>query len=375
MHSGQKFDLFCAKRYKDIFIFVKNKDRFPLKKERQHLLTSYFAMVMATGIVAIAAHLLGYTAVAFVIHLLNLVLYGVLLLLFLLRICFFWFEIVKDMKDYQKGPGFFTFVAGTAIVGNQLVIIESFPQLASLLLKIAIAAWVLITYSFFVIITVKEEKPTLDKGINGSWLIIIVSTQAVSTLITSLTSYSRHPEIDAFSALVFYMAGGIMYLYIMSLIIYRLSFFQLKADELGAPYWINMGAAAITTLAGSKLISGMNETGELVEFIPFLKGFTLFFWSASTWWIPLMLILGTWRHVYKRIPLPVSPQGYNAGYWGMVFPLGMYTVCTVQLSDALELPFLKVIPRFFIFVALFAWAAVMTGFVRHQFKKLQFTRS
>lgn len=367
--------MFYFKRYKDIFIFVRNKDRLPLKKEIQHLLTSYFAMVMATGIVAIAAHLLSFTELAFVIHWLNLLLYGILLLFFLLRICFFPSEIVKDMNDYQKGPGFFTFVAGTAIVGNQLVIIGGFPQLAAILLKIAIAAWILITYSFFLIITVKEEKPALDKGINGGWLIIIVSTQAVSTLITSLTPYSSHPEISAFSALVFYMAGGIMYLYIMSLIIYRLSFFQLKADELGAPYWINMGAAAITTLAGSGLISGMHETGNLTDFIPFLKGFTLFFWSASTWWIPLMLILGTWRHVYKRIPLPTSAHGYNAGYWGMVFPLGMYTACTFQLSNALELPFLKVIPRYFIYLALFAWVAVMTGFVRHQFKKLQFTRS
>jgi tellurite resistance protein TehA-like permease len=49
----------------------------------------------------------------------------------------------------------------------------------------------------------------------------------------------------------------------------------------------------------------------------------------------------------------------------MVFPLGMYAVCTFRLSEALEITFLKVIPEFFIYAAIFAWIAVIVGFVRH----------
>ena len=58
-----------------------------------------------------------------------------------------------------------------------------------------------------------------------------------------------------------------------------------------------MGAVAITTLAGAKLILGAPEWSFLTEILPFLKGFTLFFWAWATWWIPLLFILGFWRHV------------------------------------------------------------------------------
>jgi tellurite resistance protein TehA-like permease len=78
----------------------------------------------------------------------------------------------------------------------------------------------------------------------------------------------------------------------------------------------------------------------------------------STWWIPLIVILGIWRHIVRKLPLRYHPQ-----YWGMVFPLGMYTVCTVRLSQALELPFVREIPAVFIYVAIGAWLAAFLSMI------------
>ncbi len=120
-----------------------------------------------------------------------------------------------------------------------------------------------------------------------------------------------------------------------------------------------MGAVAISTLAGTMLIEAAPQAPFLAASLPFLKGFTLFFWATATWWIPMLVILGFWRHIYQRFPLRYDPL-----YWGAVFPLGMYTAATWRLAEAIELPFVQWIPRVFIWVALAAWAATCLGLVR-----------
>ena len=147
-----------------------------------------------------------------------------------------------------------------------------------------------------------------------------------------------------------------LYIWIISLIFYRYTFFVLSPSDLAPPYWINMGAVAISTLAGTMLIAAAPLSPLLTELTQFMKGLTLLFWATATWWIPMLVILGVWRHVYRRFPLRYDPL-----FWGAVFPLGMYTACTYRLVQVLPAEPLAWIPRLFIWVALAAWTATLLG--------------
>jgi tellurite resistance protein TehA-like permease len=324
------------------------------------LLPAYFALVMATGIMAIATHLLGIPVLDWGLLLVGGGGYVILWGLTLLRLLCYLPNVLADLKSHTRGPGFFTLVAGTCVLGSALLVIASASAIAKALWFAGIVLWVVVMYAFFTAVVIREEKPSLETGINGAWLIAAVATQSIAVLGALLSPhFDQQRVLVLFFALCMYLLGCMLYLSIITLIFYRFTFIRLTTAELTPPYWINMGAVAITTLAGSTLILSVEQWSLLQELLPFLKGFTLFFWSFGSWWIPLLLILGIWRHLVKRFPLTYDPQ-----YWGMVFPLGMYTVCTIRLSQALALPFLLTIAHGFAFTALAAWLAAFIGLLR-----------
>ncbi|WP_232824133.1 tellurite resistance/C4-dicarboxylate transporter family protein [Paraliobacillus zengyii] len=331
------------------------------------LFPGYFALVMATGALSIGTHLLGYVFFANVLLYINTVSYIVLWALTLLRLCKYFKKLLSDITSHTIGPGFFTLVAGTCVYGSQLIVVGNIIVIPLILWFIAICLWVIVMYTFFTAVTISKDKPALAEGINGAWLIATVATQSISILGTLLSPHvETGREVILFFTLCMYFLGCMLYLNIITLIFYRFTFLGLKFSALTPPYWINMGAVAITTLAGSTLILHRGYWELIDVFSSFLKGFTLFFWVAGTWWVPLLLILMIWRHIYHRHPLSYEPQ-----LWGMVFPLAMYTTSTLQLSKALEVDFLSFIPKITVFIAIIAWSILFCALIINLYKGIK----
>ena len=325
-----------------------------------------FAIVMATGIVSVAAELRGMHSVALALVWLNVAFFVVLWVCTLLRAWLYRSKVRADLFDHNLCVGFFTTVAGTCVLGNQFVVVINHPQIGIALWLTGSVLWAVVTYAIFTILTVKAEKPSLADGINGAWLIAVVATQAVSVLgglVAPQLAGAR--EYAIFFALIMWLGGGMLYIWIISLIFYRYTFFTLDPRQMAPPYWINMGAMAISTLAGAVLIERAPSSPLLTGLLPFLKGLTLMFWATATWWIPLLVVLGVWRHIVRKVPL-----NYGVVYWSAVFPLGMYTVCTHRLARVVEQPWLDVIPSYSVYVSLAAWMLTFLGLLHRQYALL-----
>src|SRR5690606_31696069 len=84
---------------------------------------AWCAMVMATGIVAIAAWQHGLLVPAGALFTLNVGAYSLLWLLYLLRLVRHPADVAADIADHVRSPGFFTAVAASGVLGSEVLLL------------------------------------------------------------------------------------------------------------------------------------------------------------------------------------------------------------------------------------------------------------
>ncbi len=318
----------------------------------------YFAAVMATGIVSLAARAEGFGRIGEGMFWLNVAAYLLLWALMLARLVRHGAECLGELTYHARGATYLTMVAATCVLGNQVAVFTPRMSLATGLWVFGSGLWVGLGYAFLACVTVDKVKLPLETGIDGAWLLVVVAAESVSVLGTVVAPALARTHEFLFISLAACLVGAMLWGFLTTLIFYRWIFFRLKPEQLKPNYWINMGALAITTLACAHLQLAAGQWDRLRELAPLLMGLTVFFWAAGTWWLPLLMIVGIWRQLGGHLPLRYDPDN-----WSMVFPLGMYTLATAKAAQASGVSFLAAIPPVFIYVALAAWAMTFAGLV------------
>ena len=339
--------------------------RHRLNHEIRHLYPGYFALVMATGIISNAFFFLGYLTLSGLLLAINLVAFPLLLAATVVRALRFGDALWTDLLNPKLVFSFFTIVAAADVLGIQLLL-HGQEGLATALWLLALVAWLLLSYFSFGVLTFVNSRSGAGV-VHGGWLIAIVGTQSLVLLGTQLA-----PRFGTISPLAFVAVhtlwgiGIAFYAIFITLFSYRLFFLRIKPSDMTPLFWVVMGAAAISTNAGSTLILSKPVMPFLVNLRPFVDGTTLILWAWSTWWIPLLVMFDVWKYVVHRQPLAYHPM-----FWSMVFPLGMYAVATYRMALAADFPPLQSVSRTMIWIAFAVWALVMLGLLASIWKSMR----
>lgn len=321
------------------------------------LFPGYFALVMATGIVAIGCSLEDLDLLADVLYAIAAIGYVVIAVLMTARLLRYPRNVLADITSHARGFAFLTAVAGTNVLGAASGVIHGWWTLAWVLWGVSVALWTVLLYITLIAVVLREPKPGLEQGINGTWFLMTVATESVAVLGALLLGRDGG-DLLAFVCLAAFALGLVLYLIVMTMVFLRWTFQALEPDEADPPAWIAAGAVAITVLAGSNLLLARGASERIDRLAGAIEVLVVLAWATATFWFPLMIAIGVWRHLVRRVPLR-----YHPSYWALVFPLGMYGVATYRMIQVLGVDDLDWLPPVVLVIALTAWTATFVGLV------------
>ncbi len=309
----------------------------------------YFAVVMATGILATACRSLGLTPLFWLFLAIGLIAYLALIGLNAVRFVHHRSALAEDIDRPERVFGFFAFVAGSNVLAATFLQVR-FEIPAYILGAIGVGTWLVLTYVIPLRLIVSFGQESSQEFL-ANWLLWVVATQSVAVVFAEASALGRGPA-PAFATigLMIWGIGIVLYGVLICFVMSRLLLAQLTPAQLTPPYWINMGAAAISVLAGSLLLHLGTQDQLLNQVRPFVAGFSLTLWAWASWWIPALALLGLWRHWLRSVPL-----NYVPAFWSMIFPLGMYAAASVELGRSIDQAWLVTLARLWLPVALLAW--------------------
>lgn len=330
---------------------------------------SWFSVIMGTGILSILLYnfpfqFYGLPTIALVIYLFNVITFCIFTLITAARYILFPPILLLMMKNSTQSLFIGTFPMGLTTICNFTII--AITKKFSWGLDLAFALWIVtfiltifscIVVPYYIIIHHNHQL----EAMNGTWLLPFVPAVVTGASGGLLANYLDEPRALVILIISYITMGmglslalSIITIYWCRLIVHKLppkeviisSFLPLGPLGQGAYGMIQLGLAS-QKLFGDKYIVGLGNTAYSVGFLV-----SLVLWGYGMWYLCVAVFSVIRTTVYDRIP-------FNMGWWGLTFPLGVYTAATLAIGNVLDSMFFLVLGAIFTCVLVVLWLAVM----------------
>ncbi len=342
---------------------------------------NWFTVGMGTGITALGAYTmpggpLWLKDVGVVLWLLNIVLVALFFVLFACR----GLLDRQGMREILHDPvqsmflgaipmALTTIVNGFVDMGIPLFGSASLVAAYDLWLvnvALAVASGIVVPYLMFL-----RHDHRLDR-MTAVWLMPIVPAEVTAAsgglLVPHMAALGLERTLTLVSVVQWALSVPIAFL-ILGVLFLRLVLHKLPPREMAISTWISLGTLGTGVMGlvdlGRQMPLLFGQIGHGMYGAAVLAALVL--WGFGLWWLTMSLLF-TAHYVRRGLP-------FNLGWWGLTFPLGVFTAGTNFLYATLKVPLLGTFAiAFFLLLASF-WLVVATRTIRSLFPVRQLSLS
>lgn len=349
------------------------KPFYQLKQSRdviRQFTPNWFTMTMGTGVVALilpefpfAQEILWQGATA--LWQFNTLLFIVFSLVYALR----WLIYPQEAKQIFSHPSMALFLGaipmglatvlngflkyGVALYGDIAIQIAQVLWFVDAILAVGIG--VLVPFCMFY----KQEHQL--NTMTAMWLLPIVACEVTATsgglLLAHLAAGQQAVGI-LFASYILWGMSVLPAFGILTILMLRLALHKLPGKELAISGWLALGPIGTGALA--LLVLGA-QAPQVLAYIQ-LEQLGVFFKNAGivasfillgfgVWWFAIA-VLTTLKHAATDLP-------FNLGWWGLTFPLGVFTLAVLNLGHQLHVSFIVNTGLAFAAILMMLWVMVM----------------
>ena len=194
------------------------------------------------------------------------------------------------------------------------------------------------------------------------WLLPIVACEVAASsggLLLGHLAADTHAVAILLGSYVLWGVSVLPAFAILTILMLRLVLHKLPEKELAVSSWLALGPIGTAALAllvlghqAPTLMAslGLVQLGQFFQQAGILASLILL--GFGLWWLGIA-VLTTLHHAKQDLP-------FNLGWWGLTFPLGVYTLAILNLAQQLNLAFLYAVGYAFAAILMLLWSLVAT---------------